>query len=174
MIKVTKKKRKNPDSQDTIKFIRENSINFHKIGQGGEGIVFYFKLNKSLVVDVEILKPGEYTFKLFRNNSGERPLRRSKILKIYSKYGLIPKIYLINNNYSISDYIHGHSLNYVYEHFPKSIPNINYKLDKLRKIWYKLGFEHGDMTSDNILISENLKSVYLIDPYIEYNSPTLD
>lgn len=43
MIRITK--RKNPHLEDIIKFIRQNSNEFYKIGQGGEGIVFLFQIN---------------------------------------------------------------------------------------------------------------------------------
>lgn len=114
------------------------------------------------------MKPNEYTLKIFRDNSGERSIRRTNILKTYSKYGIIPKIYVITKNYVVSKYIDGYTFNYIVDHFPKSIPNIQYKINNLKKVWYKLGFAHNDLAADNILVSKDLKSVYFIDPYIEY------
>lgn len=167
MIKITKK-RKNPHLEDISQFIRKNSNEFYKIGQGAEGVVFYFKLNKSLILNTKILKPNEYILKIY-DFGGNLSLKKIKKLLIYSKYGLIPKIYVITNKYIVSKYIDGYSLNYVLAHFPNSYDNIYYKIDKLKEIWNKLGFNHDDLKAENILFSKDLKSVYFIDPYIEFD-----
>lgn len=105
MIKLRKitEKRKNPHLNDIEDFIKKNSSKFEYLDRGGEAKVFYFKLNKSLVLNTEILKPGEYGLKIFDNNITQNNiggLSNKKIdkLKLLSKYGLIPKIYVITKN----------------------------------------------------------------------------
>lgn len=168
MIKITRKK-KNPHLEDIEYFIKNNSIDFKFISRGGEGKVFYFKLNKNLIINSNVLKSGEYALKIFDNigysQNNKKGLSYDKINKLLllSKYGLIPKIFIITKKYIISKYIHGTS----YDEFEYNNPKVDSRIEELLKIWKKLGFHHGDVKSDNILISNDLKHVYIIDPYIK-------
>lgn len=87
-----------------------------------------------------------------------------------SKYGLISKIFIITKNYFIGKYINGYTLLEIkekYEHDEitnEEYSKIDEKLDHLIYIWRELKFRHDDLHDENILISKDLKHVYLIDP----------
>lgn len=172
MIKLKRitEKHKNPHLNDIEDFIRKNSSKFEYVSRGGEAKVFYFKLNKSLVLNTEVLKPGEYGLKIFKYDPGKdyNGISNKKMdkLKLLSKYGLIPKIFIITKRYVISKFIHGTTISEFQAEYPELMDNVNDKIEKLINIWKKLGFDHGDLSEDNILISEN-GSIHLIDPYIK-------
>lgn len=175
MIRVSKTRGKyrNPESTTIEGFIKINSADFKFISRGGEGKVYYFRLIKSLVINNEILRSGKYTLKIFDNKLTENNLNGLSIKKInhlelLSKYGLIPKIYIITKNYVISKYISGTPYYYIKREFPEYIEIIENRINELIKIWEKLGFNHGDLSEGNIIVSDNMKHVYLIDPFIEY------
>lgn len=164
MIRITKQ-RKNPHLEDIKKFIKDNSVDFSKLGSGAESDSYLFLTNKSIVLNGNILKSGEYVLKIYDNDSILSTKKLEK-LELLSKYGLIPKIYIITKKYIIMKYIHG----MIYYDFVRSYPEIkdiiDNKIIKLVQIWEKLGFIHDDLNQGNILISDNY-SVYFIDPYLE-------
>ncbi len=170
-VKKIKRKRKNPHLNDIDDFINDNSVKFEYITRGGEGIIYYFKLNKLLRLNNILLKPSEYSLKIYNNKftqNNYEGLSPKKILKLelLSKYGLIPKIHIITKKYIISKYIHGITVSDFQIEYPEYMDEINNKIEKLLKIWDKLGFVHDDLSEDNILVS-NKGSVYFIDPYIK-------
>lgn len=175
MIRVTKtsklSKRKNPHLEDIEEFIESNSSDFRYLNKGIEGKTFYFKLNKKLVLNTEILKSGEYVLKIFFKHM-TYSIDQIKKLKILSKYGLIPKIFVVTNKYIIMKYIKGNTFYALYNSNLLDNNDLEYIEDRksrLIAIWAKLGFEdildieHND---ENILVSEDLNHVYVIDPFL--------
>lgn len=167
MIKIVKfSKRKNPHL-NIEEYLSENSIEFKVIGRGAEGKILYFSINKNLIIDTKILNPGKYTLKIYYPNNKISLTKINKLI-LLSKYGLIPKIYIINNEYVISKYIEGIPFSKLKRSVsPYYLEEIRYKIHKQHLIWDKLGFNHGDLVDSNIIVSNDLKSVYFIDPYVE-------
>lgn len=175
MIKITKKSKKNPkDSEDNIEnFIKNYSVEFLKIGVGDYAEVYKFVINKNILVNTKILKRGIYAIKIYYSDLKDHEINK---LILLSKYGLIPKIYIIVNHYIIMDYIDGYTLEYIKsEYFKRNYSDNDYwkirqyidnKIEFLKTIWDKLKFRHGDLNPKNIIISKNLKNVYLIDPWV--------
>lgn len=161
MIKVIKKK--NPHSNDIEKYIKNNSIDFANIGAGSEADVYLFLIDKSLILNTKILKPGEYVLKIYDNDSILSTKKLEK-LELLSKYGLIPKIHIITKKYIVMKYIHGMILHDYINKYPYKMPDIKDKIDNLKIIWKKLGFQHDDLNWGNILVSDK-ESVYFIDPH---------
>lgn len=170
-----KVKKKNPYLDDYASLILEeldpkNKINFKFIGEGSFGEIYYFELNHNNIFENVILRPGKYIIKIFKENKEEDielpSFSEINYLKKLSNYGLIPKIYIINKNFSIMKYIEGVDLlDYGHETKDNIIKTLS-KIKKLVKIWHELGFAHGDLSFTNIIISKNHK-VYFIDPYFE-------
>lgn len=173
MIRVTKtskpSKRKNPHLEDIKEFIENNSSDFKYINKGVEGKAFYFKLDKKLILNTEILQSGEYVLKVF-NEGKNYSSKQINQLKLFSKYGLIPKVFIVTKKYVIMKYIRGFTLYSLYNTLDYDDPRllaIDNKVEKLEKIWKKLGFEeYLDPNNENILVSEDFKHVYFIDPFI--------
>jgi RIO-like serine/threonine protein kinase len=168
---MIKRTRKNPRLNDIDIFVKNNSIEFEKIMRGGEATIYYFKLNNSLLVNNVLLKSGEYSLKIYsdkltQNNHGGLSTKKISKLELLSKYGLIPKIYTITKRYIISKYIHGITVSDFQFEYPDHMDEVNEKIEKLIKIWEKLGFSHDDLSEDNILVS-NKGSIYFIDPYVK-------
>lgn len=158
---------------DIESYLKKNSENFSKIGAGDFAEVHKFKLTKRLFINNKFLDKGTYVIKIYYSDE----LKRFEINKLIllSKYGLIPKIYIITKYYIIMDYIDGYTLEYIKsEYFKRDYTNDEYwkirkhiddKVNNLKIVWDKLGFYHGDLNSKNIIISKNLRNVYLIDPW---------
>lgn len=158
---------------DIESYLKKNSESFSKIGSGDFAEVHKFKLTKRLFINNKFLDKGTYVIKIYYSDE----LKRYEIdkLTLLSKYGLIPKIYIITKYYIIMDYIDGYTLEYIKsEYFKRDYTNDEYwkirkyiddKVNNLRIVWDKLGFYHGDLNPKNIIISKNLKNVYLIDPW---------
>lgn len=161
-------KRKNPHLHDIREFINSNSIEWKYLDGGTEANAFYFRLNKKLILNTQILQPGEYVLKVFHER---RYFYSEENIDTYlklSKYGIIPKVFVITSHYIVMKYIHGKTLIEIYDELNEKQRNIIIdKIKKLWDIWKKLGFskyiDHGE---DNILVSDDLKHVYLIDPWI--------
>lgn len=175
--KVQRVKRiKNPYLDDYASLILEeldpkNKIDFKFIGEGYFGETYYFELNQNKIFQNVILKPGKFILKIFKT-SREREIhppseKEIKYLITLSKYGLIPEIYIINRRFEIMKYIDGEKLS---DHIRNNNNHLNenylVKLDKLVRKWHQLGFAHGDLGDDNILITKNNK-LYLIDPLFD-------
>lgn len=155
-----KLKRKNPHLYDIEKHIGENSSKFKYLSSGAEGDVYYFELNKSIVINTEVLKSGKYVLKIFSYDLG--PKQINKFIKL-SKYGVIPKIYVITKRYIIMKYIVGNLYYYFKKEHPEKLKSINNKIEDLIEVWEKLDLKHGDLSEGNIIIGKN-DSVYFIDP----------
>jgi len=169
-----KQKRKNPDMEERAEEILSQfgkNIKFNYLNRGSYAKTYYFVIKNS-----KKLNPGEYVLKLF-NDDPEDWLSDEKIeyLIKLSKYGLIPKIYYIDQTYVIMKYIRGENLNNIIKKFEsnknntslqKELTSILLKVKKLIQNWHKLGFIHGDIHAGNIIITESGK-LYLIDPDLE-------
>lgn len=166
MIRIKKKKR-NPHLNDIKNYIKNNSINFHEIGMGSEGRAYYFKLNSRLVLNQHLLQKGEYVLKITFPHA-EYSDSELKKLKIISKYGLIPEIYVFNSKYLIMKHIKGENFYILYPKLTnKEVLMIRDKVDKLAAVWKKLGLnKFRDTNDENILVTQDLRKVYLIDPIV--------
>lgn len=171
MIRITKtskpSKRKNPHLEDIEEFIENNSSKFKYLNKGVEGKVYYFKLNRKLMLNTEILQPGEYVLKILHEGK-KYSLDHIDQLKLFSKYGLVPKVFVVTKQYVVMKYIRGTTL----KHLEKSLKQeeiwaIDNKVEKLHNIWKKLGFQsYIDPNEANVLVSDDMKHVYIIDPFL--------
>ena len=171
-IKISKKKNPLMSENDIEDYIKSLSTEFSKIGIGDYAQVYKFKISKNILINTKILKKGTYAIKIYFSDIKNYEMNK---LTLLSKYGLIPKIYIITKYYIIMDYIDGYTLEYIKsEYFKRDYTNDEYwkiriyvddKVNRLRIIWDKLGFYHGDLNPKNIMVSKNLKNVYLIDPW---------
>lgn len=164
MIKI----KRNPHLEDVEKYIINNSVNFKHLGFGAEGNIYYFRLNKKLILNTEILQPGEYVIKIFRTFMDYSPNQIRQYLSI-SKYGLIPKVFVITKKYIVMKYIKGQTLAKLYKTLSgDQYLDIRQRVNELSDIWYKLGFgELRDSNEENVLVSDDLKHVYIIDPFLD-------
>jgi predicted Ser/Thr protein kinase len=167
------KKCKNPKLSTKVRHILndisypDNEIEFKFIGEGMFGESYYFELTKNKYYLNTIIKPGEYILKVFKSEFDlylpSPDIEELDYLKLLSKYGLIPKIFIITKKFMIMKFIEGtpmidYTINEIINH------DVVPKIEKLIKKWHELGFAHGDLKADNILITKNYK-IYLIDPY---------
>lgn len=168
-----KKVKRNPSAKknynDIKYFIKFNSEDFDELGEGTEGKTFYFKLNSNLVINTELLKKGEYVLKIMFHYA-EYSNSELKRLKSMSKYGIIPEIYIFNSKYLIMKYIKGVTLNDLL--FDKKLNKkeeweVRDRIEKIYEIWRKLGFDdYIDPNDENILITPDLKKIYILDPIV--------
>lgn len=161
-------KKRNPHLENIVEFIGDNSVETKKLGFGAEANVYYFKLDKKLILNTKILQPGEYAIKIFRTFMDYSPKQIKEYLTI-SKYGLIPKVFVITKKYIVMKYIKGQTLSKLYNTLSDNqYLNIRQRINELSDIWYKLGFgELRDSNEENVLISDDLKHVYIIDPFLD-------
>lgn len=178
MIKKKVRKCKNPftNTNDVKDYISKNSIYFKKIGEGDYGRVYRFKLDNKIILNSKILLLGDYTLKLLKYSDDYYNINQIDYLTKLSKYGLIPKIFIITKNYTISKFIDGYTFDEVkYMYYDdnkisqKVWLNIIKKREYILDIWDKLGFNHGDHHNNNILVSKDFNHVYFIDPNVVKN-----
>lgn len=133
------------------------------INEGANGEVYYFKLNKITKINNKLLKSGEYVIKIDMWHSEDFPFKKE--LEILSKYGVIPKIFIINKNYLIMKYIPGKIYKFEKLNWPylEKLDLYN-KIKKQIAIIHMLNLNHGDIKDTNILITNDRK-IYLIDPH---------
>ena len=168
----TKVKKKNPFTNvDDIKiFIMDNSVFFKRIGSGAHATVYKFKIDKKLVLNTKILYPGEYVLKLLIADYLYWKPNEIDYLNLLSKYGLIPKIFIIGRNYFIGKYIDGYTLAEIkymladHEIEKDEYLKIEDSVDEIISVWAKLNFSHKDLHDENILVSKDFNHIYLIDP----------
>lgn len=175
MIKI----KRNPHLEDVEYYIKNNSSFYSKIGEGYEAETFFFKLTKKIILNNEILKPGKYILKLYSSNNriSEEKIKK---LKLISKYGLIPKIFVITKTYVVMKYIDGYTLRKVIDLFLESdrdkIDILFDKIENIKDIWFdklKINDENDprsqiyiDTDYDNFIVSKDLNHIYVIDPII--------
>lgn len=167
--KKAKKHKRNPHLRPKAEFILNDiSKDLQFLSEGNDGELYKFKINKNILFDRIILKPGKYIIKILRH-----PIKNINRLELLSDKGLIPKIYLITSNFIIMKYIKAvNLLQFIRENKDKDLYDPDYIIKKLRFLinrWHKLGFAHGDLILSNILITDDYK-IYLIDPKIESKS----
>lgn len=157
-IKSSKFKKKNPT--DLIRRKAEEYVdeNVQFLGEGDYSEVYlFYKNNVPFLIKIPVIS---YT----NRKQDEFTPQQISHLKELSKAKLIPKIYEINPQFLIMDYIPAKSLNLA--KLQLSGQEIEIVFENLKKEilrWHKKGFSHGDIHLDNILVDKNLK-VYLIDP----------
>lgn len=173
--KAKKVSKRNPYLQSQAKDILteidpKSKIDFEFIGEGYFGETYYFEISSNKLLYNVLLKPGKYILKVFKTSKdkGIHPPSEKEIkyLTTLSKYGLIPEISIINRRFEIMKYIDGDTLWNHVDNKGHLDGNYLVKLDKLVRKWHSLGFAHGDLGDDNILISKNNK-LYLIDPLFD-------
>lgn len=165
MIKIFKKKgRKNPYDTSNFALNLLPNIEFKELSDEGQFAQTYkFVFNSETRIFDKLLNKGDYVLKIYRNNYNLNEDQISYLLKL-SNLKLIPKIYIITDKFIIMKFIHG-KLFYEY------IKNITYKefdilMNRLKNViyeWNKVGYEHGDLSSRNIIIDHN-NNINLIDP----------
>lgn len=176
------KPRNNPHLDDIAEYIQKNSVAFEIIGEGGEAKAYLFQINKSLVLNAKLLYPGVYVLKDYIKYENFKGLSLHKINKLteLSKYGVIPKIYIITKNYIIMDYVKGTSLKQIMNNYgPNSVMvrKLRKRILELEEIWFNnLKFDKYDVTLDrsnynNFIIADGFEftekpKVYIIDPRI--------
>lgn len=175
------RKRKNP--LDNILFLETNfpDIEFTMFGNGKDSEVYKFSIKKNIIVGNTLLKPGKYVIKLPHEYIEFYDVKYLNKVNLFSKYGLIPKIYVYNKNFIIMKFIEGDNLYDVFNTFTRQekIDIVN-DIEKIIKIYHKLKFVHGDLTIANVLITPSRK-LYIIDPdpliidgFEEYVDPDSD
>jgi serine/threonine protein kinase len=166
MIKVKNKNSKcrNPDNNKL--FLEEYfpDIKFTLFAGGKDKEVHKFTISKSIIIDNMIIKPGKYVILLPHEFIEYYDVKLLNRINLFSKYGLIPKIYVYNKNFIIMKYIEGDNLSDVFHKFNKQekIKIVN-KIEELISVFHKLKFVHGDLTIANVLITSAGK-LYIIDP----------
>jgi RIO-like serine/threonine protein kinase len=171
--KVSKvRKRKNPYLESNAeKILNEldpaTKINFEFIGEGKFGETYLFQLNQNKLFQNIVLKPGKYILKIFKEDmetSIDLPSKEEiKNIIDLSKYGLIPKVYVINKNFEIMKFVNGEHLNNIFKIRKVRTIQLLTKIENLIQKWHSLGFYHGDLNPRNILVTTENK-VYFIDP----------
>jgi predicted Ser/Thr protein kinase len=175
------RKCKNPS--DNILFLETNfpDIEFTIFGNGKDSEVYKFSIKKNIIVDNILLKPGKYVMKLPHEYIEFYDVKYLNKVDLFSKYGLIPKIYAYNKNFVIMKFIEGDNLRSIFNSFTRQekIDIVN-DIEKIIKIYHKLKFVHGDLTIGNVLITPS-KKLYIIDPdpliidgFEEYVGPDSD
>lgn len=176
------KLRNNPHLDDIVEYIHKNSVAFEIIGEGGEANAYLFQINKSLVLNAQLLYPGVYVLKDYIKYRGFKGIPLQKINKLIklSKYGVIPKIYIITKNYIIMDYVKGASLKQIMrEYGPNSVMvrKLMKRILELEEIWFNnLKFDKYDVALDrsnynNFIVADGFEvaeqpKIYIIDPRI--------
>lgn len=188
--------KQNPHLHNIKDYIKTNSTEFKYLNKGTEAFVYIFKTSIPLFLKTEnltnsnlqplkiqTLKPGEYILKEYRLSAGGENFYlkdfQIKTLIILSKYGIIPEIYIINKTYSIMKYIKGRTLYdllFEFDHEDPIIKKIEEKAEKLFNIIIEINKKEfftnekilfgADTYSTNILVSEDFKHVWIIDPWI--------
>lgn len=154
MIRITKKKIKNPEDSNILSAIK----NYKYLTEGSEGIIYYFSTKSDMEINKIIIPPGKYIIKIYKYPN-DITFAYLKLLNDLSRKNLIPKIFVNTEKYMIQSYINGNILNI------KSLnKNLLRKIENLLTEWHNLGFYHGDLCPQNILVS-NKNEIFFIDPY---------
>lgn len=171
MIKRKKQKR-NPELQKKSNNILRDldAENIKYLAEGNYAEVYKFSIEFPTTFQKIKLKPGTYVLKLITMTEiSSLNSKEIKYLQKLSKLGLIPKIYVITEDFIIMEYIKGETLlESVYSLLPSDLEIVLLTLEEIIQKWHKLGFAHGDLNLKNIMIDQNL-NVHLIDPMIYRN-----
>lgn len=152
-------------------------VPFYEFDTGGNAKTYQFQISKPTFAFEIIFKPGNYVLKLLRK-SGRFDLYNdpgrlfyvsteecTKKLLALSDLKLIPKIYIIQDNFIIMDYIDGIILSKSGIH-RESVEFREMVFEKLINTvmeWHVHLWFHGDLDGDNIILGKD-KNIYIIDP----------
>lgn len=158
-----------PNLLDIIKY----SDFLEYLGQGSFGSVYKIFIKKNLFLTSDIIKEGIYALKIYNNRLLSDKCH--ELLPIFSKYGIIPKIYYHSRCFTIMNYIEGKTLYEVdIEHTKGDISELIYKnllikVGNLKTVVNNLfGSIKFNVNLDvfnwnNYMVSKDYKKVYLID-----------
>lgn len=178
MITKTKrtKRRRNPVLESEVNTVLDklDPKYISYLAEGDYSEVYKFEITENKEIDDVILKKGTYVIKFFKQDE-DNYLNFKDILylKKLSNLKIIPKIYVITENYIIMDFINGKTLEYVLtntEH-PGKKSNLLLKLERLISKLHDKKIAHGDLHLRNVLIDLD-ENLYLIDPVT--NSKTFE
>lgn len=162
------KRKKNPQKENLVRILLNNSDDYQFLGEGSEGEVYYFMLGEPLKLNKDILEEGEYVIKIYFDT--ELSENQIKYLQKLSNFNLIPKIFSISRNYIISQFINADSFSRVIKNSRRWSSERKLVYENIKNLiskWHSLGYAHEDLNPDNenILIDKKL-NVYFIDPSI--------
>jgi len=172
------KKRKNP--QSLLRVIENKASYFYEIPEyelGNEAYIYIFELKEPLLLNNKFIYPGKYIFKHLKYDL--RPHEQDKLI-LYSKYGLIPEIFLITKNFIIMNYIKGINLDdYLYQLKSIDLKKLDeiedayfeweYKIRNIIKSIENLPLCTRDISTRNTLIKffpNGKYKFYMIDPWV--------
>lgn len=168
MIKRKKQKR-NPELQKKANNILRDldAENIKYLAEGNYAEVYKFSIEFPTIIRKIKLNSGTYVLKLIKlNETSALDLKEIKYLQKLSKLGLIPKIYVITDDFVIMKYIEGDTLLDLIHILPSDELEIALlNLGDVVQKWHDSGFIHGDLHLKNIMLDQDL-NVHLIDPMI--------
>lgn len=137
--------------------------NFKLIQDKNNRVVYKITLDSKKKIGPLVLQKGTYIYKYEDREFNKRNINYFHEL---SDNELIPKIYLMHNNYLIQQYIRSITLRQLLFQKPSlsEKKEIFSKIERLLAIWHSSGFAHGDFNANNILI-DAFNNVWFIDPY---------
>lgn len=166
MIKILKRKNPIVNKNDIL-----NVVDDYKLLKSDDyASVYKIIIRNPIKIGPMRLFPGKYIYKIEKDEfKNKHKIRLSELSELH----LIPKIYLIHNNYYIQEYIDSISLrNYLKLEKPskKEKEVLFSKILRVFNIWHSLGYGHGDINSNNIVI-DSYNNPHFIDPFVnpDYN-----
>lgn len=160
MIKI--RKRKNPYETSNLVENILLDIDYGELSDEGQYAQTYkFKLIRKTFIYNQYLPAGIYVLKILRKITYNSDMI-DYLLKM-SDLELIPEIFIITKNFTIMKFQKGLLFyEYIRKITRKQFEILLQNLQKILEDWQKLGFEHGDLSSRNIIIDKD--EIYLIDP----------
>lgn len=160
-MKRKSKNRLNPEMQKVVDRIVQQP--FEYINFGGYSETYRFFITTPTFVDNNILNKGDYIIKIFYKNYGNINEKTKKYFNLLSDKKLIPKIYVITDEYIIMDFIKGFILKDILEYAEKDWNTVINKIKYEAKKWWSKGFYHNDLNVGNIIFKPD-GNVIFIDP----------